>query len=112
MERRDKPFIDWVYFLSRCSPVEISVIENEECQKINSMSRNELFNHLDHLSEDKTITIWSIGFNFYESVVAVGFEPELFVNAVRSILVCIRSRLERKFPRFYDINSQKNNHKI
>ena len=86
-----------MHSLSDCLPSEISQIKNEEWEKINSMSRDELFSYIG--SAMPGAFVWSIGFNFYDWLVSKDdFDPDVFVNAVCSILDCIKLRLEGYFP--------------
>ena len=71
---------------------ELAKINNEECQKINSMSREELFEYMKIVTKSK---IWPMTLRFYESsVFPDGIDPNQLVFTVKSILVRIQFRIK------------------
>ena len=70
----------------------LAKINDEECQKINSMSREELFEYVKIVTKSK---IWPMTLRFYESsVFPDGIDPDQLVFTVKSILVRIQFRIK------------------
>ena len=67
-------------------------IKDEECQKINSMSREELFEYVKIVTKSK---IWPMTLRFYESsIFPDGIDPNQLVFTVQSILIRIKFRIK------------------
>ena len=70
----------------------LTKIKDEECKKINSMSREELFEFVKLVTKSK---IWPMTLRFYESFVFPdGIDPNQLVFTVMSILVRIQFRIK------------------
>ena len=85
---------------------EFRHIENRECRKINSMSRSDLFQYASNVTKEKWRfqgmvlpfgSLRNLERLFYRastSAYAHSSAPEAIVKTVKSILACIKSRLE------------------
>ena len=97
-----------------CTPEELSMIKHQQCQKIKSMPRNELFSYIRHnfMMHDHTPeyhhTVYQFGLIFPH----LPF-PEILVDTVKSITDCVQSRLQGKFPILHfnsNCNHYRSNH--
>ena len=84
--------------------LEFKNIEDEQCRKISSMSRIEVFEFM------RNITIRSLdrfGVCFYLSSaypITHHSNPHEIVDTIKAILMCIQSRLEGVANKIYDIS--------
>ena len=98
----------FAHVIVRHEAEEFKHIENRECQKINSMSRSDLCQYARNVTKD-TWRVFGMPLHFsslhklenlfyrastYEY--AHRSAPEAIVKTVKSILACIKSRLEGK----------------
>ena len=89
---------DWLYDdrIVRHDAEEFQHVTNRACQNINSMSRSELFLYARNVTKDEWRYLENLFYRASTYEHAHRSAPEAIVKTVKSILACIKSRLEGK----------------